>query len=321
MKKTVSLLLALVLACSMGLTALADDVTISTAVPEVHTVTVEAEGGRIIVNNKVCEDTVLTQRQKEQTYWIVPDQGRELEGLYYNGEDVTGQMEGCTFTAPALTGDAALKAVFGDAAAYEEDGYTVGGTVTDAEGRPVPGATVDIGGNTGTTDEDGRFTIPDVPPGTYPVVITDGNGNIIGIGEITVGELEEDGPKVTESENGSPVITPGTDSTNIDLTIVLKGEGGIELKAVKVYTRDEPQDAQDDPAETVTAPSETGSAAVTPQEGEANAQPDTAAGISGQSPQTGDTVTLWLWAAALLLSGGGLAGCILFERKKKQDAD
>ena len=112
MKKVLSLLLALVLACSMSVTALAGEATIRTTVPQRHTVAVEAEGGKVITNNKVCGDTVLIERQKEQTYWIVPDEGKELDRLYYNGEDVTGQMAGSTFTAPALIGGAALKAVF-----------------------------------------------------------------------------------------------------------------------------------------------------------------------------------------------------------------
>ncbi len=244
MKRIVSLLLALVLTCGMSVTAFADEVTIRTTVPERHTVTVEADGGRVITNNKVCGGTVLIERQKVQTWWIVPDRGKELSKLYYNGEDVTGQMAGCTFTAPALIGDATLEAVLEDAEASAEDGYTVGGAITDADGNPISGATVDIGGNTGTTDADGHFTIPDVPPGTYPTVITDENGNIIGIGELTI-------------------EPPEAGSTNIDLTIAVNGDGSMDLKAVDAYTRDE---NLDDP-ETATAPAENGSATVTLEDG------------------------------------------------------
>ena len=107
MKKVVSLLLAMVLACGMSMTALAGEAAIRTTVPERHTVTVEADGGKVITDNKVCGDTVLIERQKEQTWWIVPDGGKELDKLYYNGEDVTGQMAGSTLTAPPLIGDAA----------------------------------------------------------------------------------------------------------------------------------------------------------------------------------------------------------------------
>ena len=44
---------------------------------------------------------------------------------------------------------------------------------------------MDIGGQTGTTDEDGEFIIEDVPTGKWPVTVIDKDGNVIGIGEIT----------------------------------------------------------------------------------------------------------------------------------------
>lgn len=39
------------------------------------------------------------------------------------------------------------------------------------------------------------------------------------------------------------------------------------------------------------------------------------------SPKTGDSSMIWLWSVIMLLACGGLTGCILFGRKKKQDED
>lgn len=39
------------------------------------------------------------------------------------------------------------------------------------------------------------------------------------------------------------------------------------------------------------------------------------------SPKTGDSSMIWLWSVIMLLACGGLVGCILFGRKKKQDED
>lgn len=263
MKKVLSLLLTLTLVCCMSVTAFADRVTITTTVPERHTVTVEADGGRIIANNRVCGDTVLIERQKAQTYWIVPDKGKELAALYYNGDDVTDRMVGSTFTAPPLINDAALKAVFKDAVSSDKESYTVGGIITDKDGNPIPGATVDIGGHTATTDKDGTFTVPNVPPGTYTVVITDEDGSIIGIGEITIDEPNNADFTLKDDENGNPIITPGIDNTNIDLAIVVNEDGGIDLEDADAYTRDKNLDNPD----TVTASVENGSATVTLKDG------------------------------------------------------
>src|ERR1700722_17418660 len=54
-------------------------------------------------------------------------------------------------------------------------GSTIFGTVTDTSGAAVAGATVEVtspalqGAKTATTDSDGAYRIPDLPPGTYHI--------------------------------------------------------------------------------------------------------------------------------------------------------
>lgn len=53
---------------------------------------------------------------------------------------------------------------------------TVSGIVTDADGKPVPGATVTLGDRTTTTDENGYYCFNDVDPGDYEItVVSEGN--------------------------------------------------------------------------------------------------------------------------------------------------
>lgn len=298
MKKLTALLLALLLLCGMSVTAYADEVTITTTVPERHTVTVVADGGDIVINGHVCGASVQVERQTEQTYWIIPDGGNTLEALYYNGEDVTDQVRGGVFTAPALIADATLKVVFKAAPpAQTDEEYDIGGTVTDEDGNPVPGATVDIGGNTGTTDEDGNFLIEDVPPGTWPIVITDEDGNIIGIGEITIEEPGSGDLTIEVDENGNPVITPGQDTENIDITLGIGDDGVISVMGAKDTTQPKP-DAPKDPD----------------KPGNSN-KPGSS---GGNSPQTGDSSHIWLWFILLILSCTGLMGTIIYNRKKRE---
>lgn len=321
MKKLTALLLSLLLLWGMGTTAFADEVTISTTVPERHTVSIQAEGGRIIADNQVCRGSVRIERQKEQSWWIVPDAGNVLSALYYNGQDVTVRVRSGVFTAPPLTGDAELLAVFADAPSSSQDEqYDVSGTVIGPDGSPVPGATVDIGGQTGTTDENGNFTVEDVPPGTWIVTVTDPDGSVIGIGEITITEPEGDSLTVTADEDGNPVITPGGGTTAIELPLIIGGDGVISIGDVKdaAPSREEPEQ----PGDTGTPGSQTGDQSGNQSGGQSGSQsgsqsPGSGGKTTGKDlPKTGDGPNIVFWGVLLFVSCAGWAGTALCRRKR-----
>jgi hypothetical protein len=66
-------------------------------------------------------------------------------------------------------------ASFGFASAQETTSGSIAGTVVDAQGAPIPGATVSLTSNQGTktfvTDAQGRFFAPFLTPGTYAVKV------------------------------------------------------------------------------------------------------------------------------------------------------
>lgn len=68
-----------------------------------------------------------------------------------------------------------LLASFGIASAQETTSGSIGGEVTDAQGAPVPGATVtltsDQGPKTFVTDSQGRFFVPYLAPGIYAIKV------------------------------------------------------------------------------------------------------------------------------------------------------
>lgn len=234
MKKGLIMLLSLMLVLSSCITAYADDVNIGTVIPEYHTVTVESDGGKIAADGKVCGDTVQIKRHSEQAYWILPDTGKELDALYYNGEDVTAQVKNGVFIAPSLSNDAEIRAVFKDAPAVDSDKtYDISGTLTDEDGNPIPDAVVDIGGKTGKTDEDGNFTVKDVPSGTHTVIVKDENGEIIGHTQLTIGEPGSGSLTLTTDENGNYVITPGGSTKAIVLEMSIGENGVITVKSAK----------------------------------------------------------------------------------------
>jgi hypothetical protein len=76
---------------------------------------------------------------------------------------------------------AAMMSIVVSAAAFAQGGRTASsiiGTVTDASGAVIPGASVVVKNAatgtefTATTNEQGGFTIPAVDPGTYTVTVT-----------------------------------------------------------------------------------------------------------------------------------------------------
>lgn len=234
MKKGLIMLLSLMLVLSSCITAYADDVNIGTVIPEYHTVTVEADGGKIAAGGKVCSDTVQIKRHSEQAYWILPDSGKVLDALYYNGVDVTAQVKNGVFIAPSLSDDAELRAVFKDTPSVDSDKtYDISGTLTDEDGNPIPDAVVDIGGKTGTTDENGKFTVEDVPAGTHTVIVKDDNGEIIGHTQITIGEPDGGSLTLTTDENGNYVIIPNSSTKGIVLKMSIGKNGVITIQSAK----------------------------------------------------------------------------------------
>lgn len=228
------MLLSLMLVLSSCITAYADEVKLGTVIPEYHTVTVEADGGKIAADGAVCGNTVQIKRHSAQAYWLLPDSGKVLDALYYNGEDVTAQVKNGVFIAPSLSDDAEIRAVFKDAPSVDSDKtYDITGTLTDEDGNPIPDAVVDIGGKTGKTDEDGKFTVEDVPAGTHTVTVTDKNGEIIGHTQIAIEEPGGGSLTLTADENGNYVITPAGSTNGIVLDMSIGENGVITVKSAK----------------------------------------------------------------------------------------
>ena len=77
---------------------------------------------------------------------------------------------------------------------------TISGVVEDTQGDPVPDAVITIAGDDFTakarTDEDGQFTLDDVPPGDYQITVDPPPGFAV-VGDDTVA--------VTVPEGGGPL--------------------------------------------------------------------------------------------------------------------
>lgn len=245
MKKIICLLCSLFLLMSVSITAFAEETVLTAEVPNAHTVTVTSEGGRVALDGTVCKDTAEVERHKEQSYRIIPDAGKLIDKVLYNGEDVTAQLEKGVFTAPKLVRDAELEVVYKNApSAPDSRKYDIGGKVEDTDGKAVSGVTIDIGNQGAVTDENGRFQLKDIPSGIHTIAITGEDGKVIGSGQITIEKADPDDLTLTADKDGNPVIHPQSDTKDIDLTLVVGEDGSITIKAAEDVTP-EPQQTGD----------------------------------------------------------------------------
>ncbi len=148
--------------------------------------------------------------------------------------------------------------------AQAETGGTIQGTVNDAAGARVPGATIKVeGGNvsrTATADSDGFFRLLQVPAGTYKVTVTAANfssaaieGIQVSLGKATPLEVSLKVGNVSEQVNISSEdvvrIDPydnkiQTNITNKVIDALPKGMNMTSLLKVSPATRAEPKSGQ-----------------------------------------------------------------------------
>lgn len=214
----------------MCIPVMAQEIELNVSIPSEHTVTINSTGGRIVSEGKVCGEQILGERQNHQVYTIIPNPGKVLKCLLYDGVDVTEQIKNNRFTAPELVRDAVLTAEFKDAPATpDENRYVISGNVVDKNGEKIPGAIVEIGGIMETTGEDGNFKIEGLPSGVHPVVIKDKEGNILGYVSITIDGQSNKDLVLTVDENGNPVLIPKYGTEEIYVVFMLTGDGDIRI--------------------------------------------------------------------------------------------
>lgn len=298
MKKLKAVLCTVLLLCSMGTRVQAARTDLTAEVPEKHTVTIESEGGLIVAEGSICGDTIQEERHKEQTYWIIPAPGKRLKRLSYNGEDVTSRVKNGTFTAPVLSRNATLEAVYTEASpAPDTKTYDITGTVVDSAGVPVPKVTLDIGGMTCKTDEKGTFEIKDLPSGTHPVIITREDGTVTAHGEIVIERSGGTALILRTGENGAPVIIPSKNTKTINLVMEITQDGEIKLKEVKDTT----PAVQKAPAKPAAKPS---------------IKPAKTSGTASPAAKTGDDTPSGYYIL-LLLTSAALALCLSVRTRRR----
>lgn len=205
--------------------------TISATVPESHIITVEASNAQVSLGRQNGE-RLTVERLYEPRLLIRPENGYRVAKVTLNGEDVTTAVIGGYYTLPPVYEDKTLIVETEALPPVTGSGHDISGTITDENGNPVSGAAVEIGGKTALTDENGEFTIEDVPDGYHPVTVTDKDGNIIGYVEIEIGK---GAAGIHQNENGSYTLTV-PENTSLGLELIITEDGKIEVEKTAEIT-------------------------------------------------------------------------------------
>lgn len=295
MKKLINVLCAVIMMLTVSVTAFAEETKLTAQVPYSHTVDIISNGGRIVLDGIISNGKVQVERHKEQTYRIIPYEGKRLQKLTYNGEDVTNQIKKGVFTASKLVRNAELEAIYTDAPASPDDRkYDISGKVTDDNGKPMSDVTIEIGGKTTVTDKNGEFNIPDVPSGTHYVVISDKSGKIIGSGELIIDKAEGKELTVKKDENDCTVIKPGDETKSIKLT------ANVEKYANVVFC-----DIQDSTPKS--------------QQHSSQSQTQSQAQPKSSSPDTGDENRLIISVVLIFICGAVFSAANVYNSKKRKN--
>lgn len=285
MKKIAALLLCFCMLSLSSLSAFAQAVTqdeeqkgatVSVTVPDSHTLTVNADNAHVFYNGQSADNFDI-ERLSEPMILIRPENGYRVTKVTLNGEDITDEVIGGYYTLDSVYEEKMLEIETAEVTSNSDSTHDISGTITDENGNPIPGATVDIGGQTATTDEDGNFVIENVPDGFHTVTVTDENGNIIGYTEVEIGEGEVG---VTQNPDGSYTLT-APENADLSLGMTLTEDGRLTIDNVEDVT--------------VTTP-------------------DTPFG--GSSPQTGDEINIILLAILLAAGMPCVAFAAVRNRKQ-----
>lgn len=270
----------------------AEETEVTVSVPKQHEVTIDSKDGRIVVNQSVVDTKFQADRHSEVTYWILPDAGKEIQTVVYDGKDVTDQVIDHEYTAPKLVRDASLTVTYGDIEAPDENTYIINGSITGTDETP-DNLSLEIGGKKTIIGKDGSFIFPNIPSGLHTMVLMDQNENILAYGILNIEKAQDNDLQTVTSEDGHISIIPSLKTGNIALQILLE-EGHLVLSSTADST---PQEEIESPAEE-------------------NSKEDSEDEITGEAPLTMDNSHLGAYISLFAISGIILIGFIKMKRQR-----
>lgn len=223
MKKALSIILVLAMVLVMAIPSFASNTTISTVVPDEHTVTVVYnDGGYVLVNGKLCPDGTQFKinRFGEIDLGAVFKNGYHLDTIEINGTDVTEQYIDGNLKITDINTDLLVEFAFEKCS---DDANDKCGKV-DIEGTVYFGDTelkdatlsFDFGSVTAKTNADGRYSVEDIADGKHLVQISK-DSEVLANTSFVIVRADVDEPELTTASDGTQVVVIPVDADKIYL--------------------------------------------------------------------------------------------------------
>lgn len=239
MKKACSVIMCLILVLTMQFAVFAENVNLSTIVPDSHEITVTFnEGGYVLHSGRrmTSGDKIIVNRFDGVTLDIIAKPDAHLESVFVNGEDVTAQVVNGQLKLENVVTDVDINFVFiecNDPSITDDPcvRMSLRGKVYKGEDE-MPSAKLefDFGEFEAKADKKGVYKLDEIKDGRHTVSIYDKDENLAGEQAfvISVSDTATEVSVVT-LDDGTRIVTVPKDTSELWLNFVVNADGSIDI--------------------------------------------------------------------------------------------
>lgn len=239
MKKACSVIMCLILVLTMQFAVFAENMNLSTIVPDSHEITVTFnEGGYVLHSGRrmTSGDKIIVTRFDGVTLDIIAKPDAHLKAVFVNGEDVTAQVVNGQLKLENVATDIDVNFVFiecNDPSVTDDPcvRMSLKGKVYKGEDlMPSAKLEFDFGEFDTTADKKGAYKLDEIKDGRHTVSIYEKDENLAGKQEfvISVSDTATEVSVVT-LDDGTRIVTVPKDTSELWLNFVVNADGSVDI--------------------------------------------------------------------------------------------
>lgn len=239
MKKACSVIMCLILVLTMQFAVFAENVNLSTIVPDSHEITITFnEGGYVLHSGRrmTSGDKIIVNRFDGVTLDIIAKPDAHLESVFVNGEDVTAQVVNGQLKLENVVTDVDINFVFvecNDPSVTDDPcaRMSLKGKVYKGEDvMPSAKLEFDFGEFEAKADKKGAYKLDEIKDGRHTVSIYDKDENLAGEQAFVISVSDTDTEvSVVTLDDGTRIVTVPKDTSELWLNFVVNADGSVDI--------------------------------------------------------------------------------------------